>query len=67
LVAGKRGRLVYEAGDVDRGIWSVGVSIGLVNDIPTCEELLKRMVREAEEVINGMSRIRVESQAQARL
>ena len=28
LVSGQRGRLVYEEGDVDRGIWSAGTSVG---------------------------------------
>jgi NAD(P)H-dependent flavin oxidoreductase YrpB (nitropropane dioxygenase family) len=58
LVAGARGRQVYEQGDVDRGIWSAGISIGLINDIPTCEELLERMEREAEAVIDDLSKLR---------
>ena len=49
---------MYETGDVDKGIWSAGVTIGLVNDIPTCKALMKRMVKEAEEVIEGMTRLR---------
>ncbi|MGW5311369.1 NAD(P)H-dependent flavin oxidoreductase [Nocardia thailandica] len=53
LVAGARGRLVYENGDVDAGIWSVGQCQGLIHDIPTCAELIGRMVREAEDLING--------------
>jgi len=36
LVAGVRGRKVYETGDPDAGIWSAGIAIGLINDIPTC-------------------------------
>ncbi|ESK94989.1 2-nitropropane dioxygenase [Moniliophthora roreri MCA 2997] len=51
LVSGQRGKLVYENGDPDYGIWSAGVSVGLINDIPTCKELLQRMEREAEEAI----------------
>ncbi|WP_396903682.1 NAD(P)H-dependent flavin oxidoreductase, partial [Mycolicibacterium phlei] len=53
LVAGVRGVKVYETGDLDAGIWSVGTSMGLINDIPTVGELVSRMVREAEEIING--------------
>ncbi|MGW5316818.1 NAD(P)H-dependent flavin oxidoreductase [Nocardia thailandica] len=53
LVAGARGRLVYENGDVDAGIWSVGQCQGIIHDIPTCAELIGRMVREAEDLING--------------
>lgn len=34
LVAGARGRLVYETGDSDQGIWSVGLTIGYVPIVP---------------------------------
>lgn len=53
LVAGKRGVKVYEIGDLDAGIWSVGTSMGLINDIPTVGELVSRMVAEAEILISG--------------
>jgi nitronate monooxygenase len=51
LVAGSRGRRVYEEGDPDAGVWTVGVVQGLVNDIPTVEELVQRIVRDAESII----------------
>jgi len=53
LVAGARGRKVYETGDLDAGIWSVGTSQGLIDDIPTCKELVERIVAEAEELIRS--------------
>jgi nitronate monooxygenase len=53
LVAGARGRKVYEAGDNDAGIWSAGQVQGLIHDIPTCADLIHRMVREAEQIIAG--------------
>jgi NAD(P)H-dependent flavin oxidoreductase YrpB (nitropropane dioxygenase family) len=53
LVAGARGRVVYEAGDPDYGIWSAGQIQGLIHDIPTCAELIHRIVREAEEIITA--------------
>ena len=53
LVAGTRGRRVFDEGDLDAGIWSVGTVMGLIHDIPTCGELVSRMVREAEELITG--------------
>ncbi|KAK4687991.1 NADH:quinone reductase (non-electrogenic), partial [Tremellales sp. Uapishka_1] len=55
LVAGARGRKVYETGDADAGIWSAGISVGLIDDIPTCEELVQRMGREAEDIITGLN------------
>ena len=53
LVAGTRGRNVYEVGDNDAGIWSAGQIQGLIHDIPTCAELIHRIVREAEEIIHA--------------
>lgn len=53
LVAGARGRRVFEEGDLDAGIWSAGQVQGLINDIPTCAELVSRMVTEAEALINS--------------
>jgi len=31
LVSGARGRLVYENGDSDYGIWSASIAMGLIN------------------------------------
>jgi len=53
LVAGTRGRVVYETGDPNHGIWSAGQVQGLIHDVPTCAELIHRIVREAEEIIQG--------------
>lgn len=54
LVAGVRGReQVLEAGDVEGGIWTAGQVIGLIDDIPSCADLLQRMVSEAREVIRA--------------
>ncbi|KAH7885053.1 hypothetical protein F5I97DRAFT_2062046 [Phlebopus sp. FC_14] len=56
LVSGARGKVVYEKGDPDYGIWSAGIVLGLIKDVPTCEELLRRIEKEAEEIIEGMKR-----------
>lgn len=53
LVAGVRGVKVFETGDLDHGIWSAGMVQGLIKDIPTCAELVNRIVSEAEEIINS--------------
>jgi len=53
LVAGERGRKAYEAGDLDAGIWSAGMVTGLIHDIPSCAELVRRVVSEATEIIHG--------------
>jgi len=52
-VAGTRGRRVFDEGDVDAGIWTVGTAMGLINDIPTVGELVGRIVSEAEGIISG--------------
>ena len=52
LVSGTRGRTVYETGDVEAGIWTAGQVVGLIHDIPTCAELVNRMVAEAEDLIS---------------
>ena len=54
LVSGARGRKVYELGDADYGIWSAGISVGLIKDIPTCEALLRRLEKEVEDVVGQL-------------
>ena len=51
LVAGVRGRKAMEEGDADDGIWSAGMIQGLIHDIPSVEELIDRIVADAEEII----------------
>lgn len=51
LVAGARGRTVFEQGDPDAGIWTVGLVQGLIHDIPTAGEIVRRVVDEAETII----------------
>lgn len=46
LVAGQRGRTTLQGGDVDAGLVWAGQAVGLVDDIPTCAELLQRIVAE---------------------
>jgi len=54
LVSGARGRTnVLVGGDIDGGIWSAGQSQGLIHDIPTCEVLVKRIMKQAEDIIHA--------------
>jgi nitronate monooxygenase len=53
LVAGVRGREALQTGDTEAGIWSAGMIQGLIHDIPSVEELVHRIVTEAEEIIRG--------------
>lgn len=52
VASGQRGKLVYEEGDSEAGVWSAGMCIGLVDDVPTVKELVDRIVGEAEDLIN---------------
>jgi len=53
LVAGARGKVVYENGDPDHGIWTAGMIQGLIHDIPSCAELISRIVDDAQKIIQG--------------
>jgi NADH:quinone reductase (non-electrogenic) len=53
LVAGTRGKVVYEQGDPQFGIWSAGMVQGLIDDIPSCKQLIDRIIAEATQIINA--------------
>jgi nitronate monooxygenase len=53
LVRGLRGREGLISGDANHGIWTAGMVQGLIHDIPTCAELLSRMVADAENIIRS--------------
>ena len=38
-------------GQMDAGAWSCGLVVGLIDDIPTVEELIDRIMSEAEQII----------------
>jgi NAD(P)H-dependent flavin oxidoreductase YrpB (nitropropane dioxygenase family) len=50
-LSGQRGKVVFEDGDVDHGVWSAGMVVGLIHDVPSCAELVSRIVHEAEDII----------------
>jgi nitronate monooxygenase len=39
-------------GDMEAGGWSCGMVAGLIRDIPTCDELIHRIMEEAETIIH---------------
>ena len=49
-VAGVYPKVMLE-GDMDAGAWSCGMVAGLINDIPTCQELIDRIMEEADGLI----------------
>lgn len=50
-VAGVYPKIMTE-GTMDAGAWSCGMVAGLIHDIPTCQELIDRIMAEAEAIID---------------
>lgn len=50
-VAGVYPKIMLE-GEMDIGAWSCGMVAGLINDIPTCKELIDGIMSEADAIIN---------------
>ena len=44
---------IMQYGEMDAGAWSCGMVAGLINDIPSVEELVANIIREAEDIIRG--------------
>ena len=51
FVSGLVGKELLEKGDLAKGTLAAGQCMGLIRDIPTCKELLDRIMAEAEGVI----------------
>jgi NAD(P)H-dependent flavin oxidoreductase YrpB (nitropropane dioxygenase family) len=45
-------------GRADLGVMSSGQVVGLIDDLPTCEELIQRVMREAEETLDHLAELR---------
>jgi nitronate monooxygenase len=44
---------IMQRGEMDAGAWSCGMVAGLIHDIPTCKDLIDRIMSEAETIIRG--------------
>ena len=42
---------VMQQGEMDSGAWSCGMVAGLINDVPSCKELIERIMKEADMLI----------------
>jgi nitronate monooxygenase len=51
FVSGLVGKEMLEDGEMEKGVLSAGQSMGLVRDIPTCQELLDNIMTQAEAII----------------
>ena len=41
-----------QRGEMDAGAWSCGMVAGLIHDVPTCKELVDRIMAEATTIIS---------------
>ncbi len=51
LVSGQRGKELLASGDLESGIYWASMAQGLIHDIPSCAELVARMMGEAESIV----------------
>ena len=49
-VAGVYPKVMHD-GEMEAGAWSCGMVVGLINDIPSCKELIDGIMREADSLI----------------
>jgi nitronate monooxygenase len=49
-VAGVYPKVMIE-GDMDAGAWSCGMTVGLIHDVPSCKELIDRIMEDAKRII----------------
>jgi NAD(P)H-dependent flavin oxidoreductase YrpB (nitropropane dioxygenase family) len=60
LVSGASGRELLQTGDLTKGVFWAGMVQGLIHDIPSCQELMDRIIQEAEQVLDArLGRFRV--------
>ncbi|WP_069337896.1 NAD(P)H-dependent flavin oxidoreductase [Sphingobium yanoikuyae] len=61
LVSGQRGKELLLSGDLDSGIYWASMAQGLIHDLPSCDELITRIIAEAEDIVaqrlNGMMKV----------
>ncbi|KAJ5181662.1 hypothetical protein N7449_011809 [Penicillium cf. viridicatum] len=76
IVSGVRGREVLLHGDIQHGVriqpppppvWYAGQVMGLIHDIPTCAQLMERIVKEATGVLSGLSQCVMKEEPRSRL
>jgi len=52
LVSGANQEKAWSTGDIEAGMVTVGMCGGLINDIPTCEQLVKNIMHDAQQIVN---------------
>ena len=52
LVSGAAGRVLLETGDLSKGVFWASMVQGLIHDIPTVQELIDRIITQAEQIVD---------------
>lgn len=52
LVSGKAGAELLKTGDLSKGVFWAGMVQGLIHDVPTCQELIDRIIDEAKAIMD---------------
>ncbi|MFW9973069.1 MAG: NAD(P)H-dependent flavin oxidoreductase [Candidatus Odinarchaeota archaeon] len=55
--AGAKSKMMYEEGNLDVGVVSIGQGVGLINDIPAVKDLIERIMKETNEIIQNLSKL----------
>jgi NADH:quinone reductase (non-electrogenic) len=58
LASGEKGAVVLQTGDLEAGVWCAGQTQGLIFDIPAVDEVVTRIVADAEAVIGRVAALR---------
>ncbi|MDB9734896.1 nitronate monooxygenase [Porticoccaceae bacterium] len=53
LVSGGNQDKAWQTGDINAGMVTVGMCGGLINDIPSCQQLVQTIVSDAEQIVTG--------------
>lgn len=61
-VAGVYPAIMME-GEMDKGAWSCGMVAGLIDDVPTCKELIDRIMSEADAILARMNAMNADKTA----
>jgi NAD(P)H-dependent flavin oxidoreductase YrpB (nitropropane dioxygenase family) len=55
--AGAKSKMMYEEGNLDVGVVSLGQGVGLIHDIPTVKDLIERIMSETNKIIQNLSKL----------
>lgn len=51
VISGRNSKAAYQSGEVEKGLFPVGQTIGLINDVKSCKEIIDEIMSQAEEQI----------------